>query len=166
VPDPTDDPELHRRLVDLGLADSTAPHLPTRIAAYGVIRRAGRVLLCRVAQGYPNAGEWALPGGGVDPGEAPEAGATREVEEETGLIARVAGPAKISSFTGTWRFPGGPRTFVQLSYVYAMVIVGGVERREIDGSTDELGWFSEEELVELPIVGLVGLALRSEREQG
>ena len=36
---------------------------------------AGRVLLARIAPGYPGAGRWHLPGGGTDVGEAPADGA-------------------------------------------------------------------------------------------
>lgn len=32
---------------------------------------------------------WVLPGGGIEPGEAPEAAALREAEEETGLKLKV-----------------------------------------------------------------------------
>jgi 8-oxo-dGTP pyrophosphatase MutT (NUDIX family) len=44
-----------------------------------------RVLIAkRVARGL-NAGQWALPGGKLDPGEEPVAGALRELREEAGL---------------------------------------------------------------------------------
>ncbi len=44
----------------------------------------GRVLLVR-QRGGPFAGEWLLPGGGLEDGESYEAAVRREVLEETGL---------------------------------------------------------------------------------
>ena len=52
---------------------------------------AGRVLLVRHTYGRLN---WELPGGGADPGEAPDETAIREIREETGLevvIERLTG---------------------------------------------------------------------------
>jgi 8-oxo-dGTP pyrophosphatase MutT (NUDIX family) len=44
------------------------------------------VILTRRAGGLKNhAGQWALPGGSIDPGESPEQTAFRELEEEVGL---------------------------------------------------------------------------------
>lgn len=40
---------------------------------------------------------WVLPGGGIEKGEAPEAAALREAEEETGLKLRVA--RKVAFYT-------------------------------------------------------------------
>jgi ADP-ribose pyrophosphatase YjhB (NUDIX family) len=50
-----------------------------------VIDGTGRVLL--IERGHPPPG-WALPGGFVDAGETLEAAVARELEEETGLVAR------------------------------------------------------------------------------
>lgn len=63
--------------------------LPTkRVIAQGLIRDdAGRVLLCELTYKL----EWDLPGGVVDPGEAPATTLAREVREELGL-AVTAGP--------------------------------------------------------------------------
>lgn len=65
-----------------------------------VLCPAGRVLLFFANVGYsveparaPDAkGFWALPGGGVQPGETHEAAAIRELAEETGLAAPAAMP--------------------------------------------------------------------------
>lgn len=44
------------------------------------------VLLTKRAAGLrKHAGQWALPGGGMDPGESPEEAALRELQEEVGL---------------------------------------------------------------------------------
>lgn len=40
----------------------------------------------RAADDDTLAGEWELPGGGVDPGETIQQGAIRELEEETSLV--------------------------------------------------------------------------------
>jgi len=130
----------------------------TRLAAYGVIQRGDAVLLCRISPAYPAAGMWTLPGGGIEFGEAPDAAVLREVEEETGLVARITGTPTILSHTGVWpRTP--PVQYHHVRFVYPMEIVGGSERMEVDGSTDACGWFSRDELGTLPIVGLVSLAL-------
>ena len=53
----------------------------------------GRVLLCRMAPDrgvFP--GQWALPGGGVEPGERLEAALRREVREELGIDLEAAAP--------------------------------------------------------------------------
>jgi ADP-ribose pyrophosphatase YjhB (NUDIX family) len=76
-----------------------APPVPTtdedqprvqRFAAYGLAEADdGRVLLTRIANGYPGAGRWHLPGGGTDFGEQPTEGLLRELYEETGQRGRV-----------------------------------------------------------------------------
>jgi ADP-ribose pyrophosphatase YjhB (NUDIX family) len=63
-------------------------------AAYAVATDPrGRVLLTRIADGYPGGGQWHLPGGGTDYGEQPGAALIREITEETGQHGRPAGPA-------------------------------------------------------------------------
>ena len=51
-----------------------------------VILRPGAVLLVRRAQ-PPAAGQWSIPGGAQELGETAEAGARRELLEETGVQA-------------------------------------------------------------------------------
>jgi len=129
-----------------GPVAAPAPSPVTRIAAYGVIRRDGRLLLARVAPGYPAAGIWTLPGGGLEFGETPWDAAVREVEEETGLVARITGAPVVHSDTGLWPRPTGEVPFHTIRFVYPMEIVGGVERPEVDNSTDALGWFTDAEI--------------------
>lgn len=68
-----EDPALHRRpLVGVG----------------GVVFVEGRVVLVK-RRHEPLAGQWSLPGGGLELGETLEAGVAREVLEETGLVVDV-----------------------------------------------------------------------------
>ena len=157
MPDPTDDPEIVERLDKLGWTTGEPTPRLTRLAAYGVIRNDDRVLLCRVAAGNLGAGFWTLPGGGLEFGEAPEAAAVREVEEETGLHARITGEPAIHSHTGVWPFSGGPVSYHHVRFVYPMELTGGgAERREVGGSTDEFAWFTRAEVDELAEQDRVG----------
>ena len=117
------------------------------------------MLLCRTSPGYLGVGRWTLPGGGIVFGEAPDAGATREVEEETGLLAEITGVPVIISDTGKWPIGDPPIPYHQVRFVYPMAVVGGEERVEVGGSTDALEWFSPDELANVPIVGIVAISL-------
>jgi ADP-ribose pyrophosphatase YjhB (NUDIX family) len=55
-----------------------------------LVRAGGEVCLVRMTYG-PAAGRLMIPGGHLDPGEALDAGALREVAEETGIAARCDG---------------------------------------------------------------------------
>lgn len=63
---------------------------PTRpiVGVGAIVIDDGRVLLVKRGQ-PPLAGEWSLPGGGVEVGETLVAAVQREVFEETGLIVDV-----------------------------------------------------------------------------
>ena len=155
MPASADDQEITQRLAGLGwVAGQAIPSL-TRLAAYGVIRHDERLLLCRVTPGNLGEGRWTLPGGGLEFGEAPGVAVVREVEEETGLVARITGEPAIHSDTGTRPFSAGPVSYHTVRFVYPMEIVGGAERREVGGSTDEIGWFAVDELKGLPLGDLV-----------
>jgi ADP-ribose pyrophosphatase YjhB (NUDIX family) len=130
----------------------------TRLAAYAIVQRDGRYLLCRIAPGFPGAGRWTLPGGGLDFGEDPAAGVLRELEEETGLLGRISGPVRVLSETGLWR-RDGPVNFHHVRFVYPVEIFGGEERVEVDGSSDAFGWFSRDQIAGLDRVGLLDEAL-------
>jgi ADP-ribose pyrophosphatase YjhB (NUDIX family) len=68
-----------------------------RFAVYGLVTDpAGRVLLTRIADGFPGAGRWHLPGGGTDFGEDAETGLLRELIEETNQRARITGLIDVS----------------------------------------------------------------------
>lgn len=58
-----------------------------RIATVLLVDREGRLLLqLRGADAPAAPGKWSFPGGGIEPGEAPEEAARRELLEETGLL--------------------------------------------------------------------------------
>ena len=70
---------------------SSSRRYPTRpIVGVGavILMDDGRVVLVR-RKYDPLAGQWSLPGGGLEVGEALQAGTAREIHEETGLIVDV-----------------------------------------------------------------------------
>ena len=65
---------------------------PLLLVVAAVVIRDGRVLLARRPEGVHLEGHWELPGGKVEPGEAPCDALVRELREELGVGAHVLGP--------------------------------------------------------------------------
>jgi hypothetical protein len=53
-------------------------------------------------------------------------------------------------------------TYHTVRFVYPMAIDGGAERREVDGSTDEFGWFTTHELRAMRLGDLVERVVQAE----
>ncbi|WP_457252629.1 GNAT family N-acetyltransferase [Pedococcus sp. P5_B7] len=110
----------------------------------------GHVLLGRRADN----GRWGLVSGILEPGEQPADGLLREIEEETGVVAR------IEALAGVWTqpeltYPNGDRAqYLDLCFL-ARHVSG--EARVNDDESTEVGWFPVDALPE-------GLAPNSRRK--
>jgi len=137
-----------------------------RVGAYAIVTDDdARMLLCRIAPGYPEGGKWTLPGGGVDHGEHPDDGVVREVAEETGLIACVGPVASVQSgFIPRPVLRPGPLHWVAI--LYHVDVEPGELRQEVGGSTEVCAWFPQEEVADLARVSLVDRALEAIRARG
>ena len=138
------------------------PQRITRLGAYALCLDAdSRVLLCRIAPGYPTAGMWTLPGGGVEFGEDPNVALLRELEEETGLQGTAGGLVGVWSrhFAPTETQSGNELHFVAI--VWRVAVLVGELRVEVGGSTDAVAWFSREEAASGNVgeLGRYGLSL-------
>lgn len=126
----------------------------TRLAAYCVVVRDGRILLAlwdmrRTAPEF--APRWTLPGGGVDLGESIEDGAVREVAEETGFEVRLTRLLGVDSghIPPELRLSEPARPLQTVAVTYAAEIVGGELAHEVDGTTSEAAWFALEDVARL-----------------
>ena len=113
----------------------------------------GRLLLVRRGR-PPGRGLWAVPGGRVEAGETSLEAVVREVREETGLLVRPTGMA------GTVERPGlGGDVYVIEDFV--AVLAGCSASDAVRGDdADEVGWFTHDDLRDLPCVDGLLEALR------
>jgi 8-oxo-dGTP diphosphatase len=101
-----------------------------------VLNATGQVLLVRRSVA-PKKGLWCLPGGFLELGESPEAGALRELAEETGLNATIDG------LLGVTNVPNSD---------YGTVLMIGYLVEEYEGrlqpgdDADAIGWFDVDAL--------------------
>lgn len=59
------------------------------VVACALIDADGRVLIAKRPEGKAMAGLWEFPGGKIEPGERPEDGLIRELNEELGITVKV-----------------------------------------------------------------------------
>jgi len=128
-----------------------------RFAAYGlVIDPAGRLLLTLIADGYPGAGLWHLPGGGTDHGEQPAGALLRELAEETDQVGQVTDLLDVDHFRNPRALgpEGYPIDWHAVRVVYLVRVDTPTEARVTEaagGSTARAAWFSPDEAAKLPL---------------
>src|SRR5262245_61860088 len=116
--------------------------MPVVVAA-ALCERGGRVLVTRRPEGRPRAGLWELPGGKLEPREAPERALARELLEELGVASRAF---RIEAVLHHCYEKDGPRDVLIL--VYRCEIEGEPQAREVA----EVLWAGPEELRRLPFL--------------
>jgi 8-oxo-dGTP diphosphatase len=109
------------------------------LAVFAWIDRLPKVLLVR-RRSEPFARTWAIPGGFLDLDESPEAGARRELREETGLT--VAGPVEPIGFFGA---PGRDPRGRTITLAHAAVLGPGDHRVEGADDASEAAWHTLDE---------------------
>jgi ADP-ribose pyrophosphatase YjhB (NUDIX family) len=138
----------------LGLPATPPPEPPSRGQRFGAYAVATdperRILLTRIAPGYPGAGRWHLPGGGTDHGETPEEALGRELYEETSQTGRITGLLGISNHHDP--NARGPEGVTMDWHVVRVLFRVAVDRptapvvtEAAGGSTETAGWFTPTE---------------------
>jgi ADP-ribose pyrophosphatase YjhB (NUDIX family) len=133
-----------------------------RVAAYAVVLDTdGRQLLSHWHQGDGFSG-WTLPGGGLEFGEHPTETVVREDREETGhdvevgellgVDTAVIPPERLADPSGG--------AMQALRILYRAEVVGGTLTREVDGTTDDVAWFTPADVDALERVPAVDTARR------
>ncbi|MGZ8854235.1 MAG: nucleoside triphosphatase NudI [Thermoanaerobaculia bacterium] len=90
----------------------------TRLIVVPIVVDGDRVLLCRMAENrgvFP--GQWALPAGGVEPGERIEAVLEREVGEELGIRLASFSPLLFKDAVMEKTMPGGERVPLHMVFL-------------------------------------------------
>jgi len=131
-----------------------------RVSAYAVVVDDGFMLLAQIANGYPGAGSWTLPGGGLDWGEAPDAALHREVYEEAGVRGEIQSLLGIDSLRLERSRNGRLAGYHALRIIYQMAASGEPRVTEVNGSVAQSAWVPLTELPRLHTTELVEVALR------
>jgi 8-oxo-dGTP diphosphatase len=146
-------------------AQSARPERVQRFGAYAVATDPDdRILLTRIAEGYPGAGRWHLAGGGTEHGETPEQALARELAEETGQLGRVTGLLGVShrydpAAVGPEGRPIDWHVIRVLFRVSVDVPTEPVVNEGAGGSTVAAAWFTRAETDALDVTELARAAI-------
>ena len=109
-------------------------HVARVRAAGGVVVDGGQIAVIH----RPRYDDWSLPKGKLDPGESWEEAAVREVEEETGVVARCEDELASHEYVDRKGRPKGVRW-------WRMSVVSRPARFTENAEVDELRWVPPEE---------------------
>ena len=122
------------------------------VSAVVVVRKGNRILLLERGPTDPwMPGKWCFPGGAIDPGEGPFAGALRELREEAGLHATEADLKPLAAI------PIGDTVV----YAFETELPGKI--RLADGEHSDFRWLTPTEIQSYPTIPLVKEIARAAR---
>ena len=115
-----------------------------RLAVRAAILREDRLLLVNAYPGQ-QSDLWALPGGGVEPGQSLPENLIREVAEETGLAITVGAPFLVNEFHDP------ASGFHQVELFFRAELAGGdaVRLEDPEGVVNRFRWVTQTELAGL-----------------
>lgn len=127
----------------LVVGDNELPVRYQRVAAYAVVTSSRGILVSQASRRTGVAGQWGLPGGGLDDHEEPDDAVLREVWEETGQHVQLTGPLDVVTQHWVGRAPSG-----RLEDFHAIRLVYGAECRtptdpvvhDVGGTTAASAW--------------------------
>lgn len=129
----------------------------------GLIERDGKILLIREKAGkHPDQLKWNAPGGWLDVGEEPIAGAVREIKEETGYDVEVTGI--IGLYSMVREDLNGLYDFEDTPHALKLYISGEVTGGELSVNPDEIAevkWFDPEEIFAMDQTQLRGMDIKT-----
>ena len=145
-------PKRHRVDLGRGALAREEPVPFQRVAAYAVVTSERGLLLTELSERTGRPGAWALPGGGLDPGEAPLDAALREVWEESGQEVSIDEVVAVTSDHFVGRAPRG-----RLEDFHAVRVIyrGHCEHpsepvvHDVGGTTSAAAWVGPERLPEI-----------------
>lgn len=135
-----------------------------RFGAYGLTTDpAGRLLLTLIADGYPGAGRWHLPGGGTDFAEQPADGLLREITEESGQQGRITGLLTVAHHHNRSALApdGAPIDWHGVRALFRVEVAEPTTPRVLErhGSTAEAAWLTSAEAAALPLTAFTAASL-------
>jgi nucleoside triphosphatase len=131
------------------------------IAVPILVDEEGRVLLCRMAEGrgvFP--GQWALPGGGIEPDERIDDALRREVREELGIELASWRPLLFKDDVLEKQFPDGSRRTLHMIFLVYLCTPAS-KAVVLNEEFSESCWFDRDALAALALNDLTRATLRS-----
>lgn len=118
------------------------PNYPIKraVSAGGLVvqdRADGRWALLIARRSAARVLQWTLPKGGLETGETLEEAAVREVREETGIHADIAGPLGVVDYWFVWR-PDEVRYHKYVHYYVMRPVSGHLSER--DDEAEHVAW--------------------------
>jgi 8-oxo-dGTP diphosphatase len=125
-----------------------------RVAAYALVTSSRGVLMTQFSDRTNAAGQWGLPGGGLEAEEEPGRAVVREVWEESGQVIEVTDLVSIQTSHWVGRAPAGQlEDFHAVRVIYRAVCPEPIEPivHDVGGTTASAAWVRPTDLDRLAL---------------